>query len=77
MNQLREIASESGVCCLSDWGMDSSPIKPLRVEEVVAFFYDLVRDEPAVVSKIDEALRKRFGYEWRDDCDDETVATQD
>ena len=34
-----------------------------RVEELIAFFYDLVRDEPAVVAKVDAAFRERYGYD--------------
>jgi hypothetical protein len=34
-----------------------------EVEELIAFFYDLIRDEPVVVAKVDGAFRKRYGYD--------------
>lgn len=33
-----------------------------RVDELIAFFYDLVRDEPRVLAKVDAAMRERYGY---------------
>ena len=33
-----------------------------RVDELIAFFYDLIRDEPSVLAKIDLAMRERYGY---------------
>ena len=33
------------------------------LEQLIAFFYDLIRDEPSVLAKVDEAFRKRYGYD--------------
>ena len=33
------------------------------VDELIAFFYDLIRDEPSVLKKVDSAMRERYGYE--------------
>ena len=33
------------------------------IDELVAFFYDLIRDEPSVLAKFDAAFRERYGYE--------------
>ena len=32
-----------------------------RVDEVIAFFYDLIRDQPELLAKADAALRERYG----------------
>ena len=32
------------------------------VDELIQFFYDLVRDEPTVLAKVDAAFRERYGY---------------
>ena len=45
LNELLETASRKAQCDLCDGAMDTSHGKPMRVEEVVTFFYDLVRDE--------------------------------
>ena len=33
------------------------------VDELIQFFYDLIRDEPSVLAKVDAAFRERYGYE--------------
>jgi hypothetical protein len=44
------------------------------VDDLIQFFYDLVRDEPAVLKKVDAAFRQRYGYTGGDD-DDGTTTT--
>jgi len=34
-----------------------------RAEELIAFFYNLIRDDPAMLAKVDAALRERYGYD--------------
>lgn len=36
-----------------------------RVDELIAFFYDLVRDEPAMLAKVDAAMRERYGSDYQ------------
>lgn len=33
------------------------------VDDLIQFFYDLVRDEPTVLAKVDVAFRERYGYD--------------
>ncbi len=37
------------------------------VDELIQFFYDLVRDEPTVLAKVETAFRERYGYVYDSD----------
>ena len=43
--------------------MNSHDANQDQINEVIAFFYDLIRDEPAVLAKVDKAFRARYGYD--------------
>ena len=32
-----------------------------RIDDVIAFFYNLIRDQPELLAKADAALRERYG----------------
>ena len=36
-----------------------------QIEELIAWFFDLVRDYPEVLAKVDATFRQRYGYEPR------------
>jgi truncated hemoglobin YjbI len=43
--------------------MNSHDIDQDQINELVAFFYDLIRDDPALLAKVDKAFRERYGYD--------------
>ena len=39
------------------------------VDELIQFFYNLVRDDPKMLARVDVAFRKKYGYNRGDDND--------
>ena len=33
-----------------------------RIDDVIAFFYNLIRDQPELLAKADRALQERYGF---------------
>ena len=45
------------------------------IDEVIAFFYNLIRDQPELLARADAAMQERYGFQYSEKTVDTTGNT--